>query len=127
MQKIFANKELILSGGSINSPQLLMLSGIGNAKHLKEKGVEVIQELNGVGRNLQDHLETYIMQECKTPDTLYTYTKIIPKVLAGIQWFLSKSGPCSQSYLEAGGFKNHHLKGKLQIFNFIFPSFPTPV
>ena len=120
VQKIFANKELILSGGSINSPQLLMLSGIGNAKHLREKGVEVIQELNGVGRNLQDHLETYIMQECKTPDTLYTYTKIIPKVLAGIQWFLSKSGPCSQSYLEAGGFAKSSPEREIANIQFHF-------
>ena len=85
IQKIFAKKEVILSGGSINSPQLLMLSGIGDSNHLKEKGIKTIHELKGVGRNLQDHLETYIMQECKTPDTLYTYTKLIPKVLAGIQ------------------------------------------
>ncbi|GIS66482.1 MAG: hypothetical protein CM1200mP5_2660 [Candidatus Pelagibacterales bacterium] len=46
------------------------------------------------------------MQECKTSDTLYTYTKLIPKVLREIQWFLSKSGPCSKSYLEAGGLQN---------------------
>ena len=63
-------KELILSGGSINSPQLLMLSGIGDANHLKEKGINVVHELKGGGKNLQDHLETYIQQECKTPDTL---------------------------------------------------------
>ena len=74
-----------------------MLSGVGPASHIKEKGIEVIKNIPGVGRNLQDHLETYIQQECKTPNTLYKYTKLIPKVLAGIQWFLSKSGPCSQS------------------------------
>ena len=70
--------------GSINSPQLLMLSGVGNANHLKEKGINVINDLKGVGKNLQDHLETYIQQECKTPDTLYTYTKLVPKV---ISWY----------------------------------------
>ena len=104
IEKIYAEKELILSGGSINSPQLLMLSGIGDANHLKEKGINVVHELKGVGRNLQDHLETYVQQECKTPDTFILIQKLVPKVLAGIQWFLSKSGPCSQSYLEAGGF-----------------------
>ena len=101
IQKIYANKEVILSGGSINSPQLLMLSGIGDANHLKDKGIEVVNNVKGVGKNLQDHLETYIQQECKTPNTLYTYTKLVPKVLAGIQWFLFKSGPCSKSFLEA--------------------------
>ena len=68
-----------------------MLSGVGDANHLNKKGINVVNDLKGVGKNLQDHLETYIQQECKTPDTLYTYTKLIPKVLAGIQWFLSKS------------------------------------
>ena len=124
VKKIYAEKELILSCGSINSPQLLMLSGVGDAEHLKAKGINVVHDLKGVGKNLQDHLETYVQQECKTPDTLYTYTKLIPKVLAGIQWFLSKSGPCSHSYLEAGGFaksSSQHEVANIQ-FHF-FPSF----
>ena len=52
---MFANKEVILSAGSINSPQLLMISGVGPAQHLKDKGIEVIHPLEGVGKNLQDH------------------------------------------------------------------------
>ena len=120
IEKIYAEKEIILSGGSINSPQLLMLSGIGDANHLKEKGISVVNDVKGVGRNLQDHLETYIMQECKTPDSLYTYTKLIPKVLAGIQWFLSKSGPCSQSYLEAGGFAKSSPEREIANIQFHF-------
>jgi choline dehydrogenase len=104
VENIFVNKEVILSGGSINSPQLLLLSGIGPAEHLKEKGIEVIHNLSGVGRNLQDHLETYIQQECKTPDTLYSYVNKFNMLKIGIQWFLNKSGPCSTSFLEAGGF-----------------------
>ena len=70
-EKVFANKEVIVSAGSINSPQLLMLSGIGPAKHLNELGINVVKDLPGVGKNLQDHLEIYVQQECKTPDTLY--------------------------------------------------------
>ena len=104
IENIFVNKEVILSGGSINSPQLLLLSGIGPAENLKEKGIEVIHNLKGVGRNLQDHLETYIQQECKTPDTLYSYVNKFNMLKIGIQWFLNKSGPCSTSFLEAGGF-----------------------
>ena len=87
VEKVYAEKEVILSGGSINSPQLLMLSGVGNSDHLKEKGIDVVSDIKGVGKNLQDHLETYIQQECKTSDTFYKYTKSIPKILAGIQWF----------------------------------------
>jgi len=124
VEKIYAEKELILSGGSINSPHLLMLSGIGDADHLIEKGINVVHDLKGVGKNLQDHLETYIQQECKTPDTLYTYTKLIPKVIAGIQWFLSKSGPCSWSYLEAGGFAKSSPEREISNIQFhFFPSF----
>jgi len=124
VEKIYSEKELILSGGSINSPHLLMLSGIGDADHLIEKGINVVHDLKGVGKNLQDHLETYIQQECKTPDTLYTYTKLIPKVIAGIQWFLSKSGPCSWSYLEAGGFAKSSPEREISNIQFhFFPSF----
>ncbi len=65
------------------------------------------------------------MQECKTPDTLYTYTKLIPKVLAGIQWFLSKSGPCSKSFLEAGGFAKSSPES--EIANIQFHFFPSLV
>ena len=76
VEKIYANKEVILSGGSINSPQLLMLSGVGPTEHLKEKGIDVVHALEGVGKNLQDHLETYVQQECKTSDTLYSYITV---------------------------------------------------
>ena len=124
IEKIFANKEIILSGGSINSPQLLMVSGIGDANHLKDKGISVVNDLKGVGSNLQDHLETYIMQECKTPNTLYKYTKLIPKVISGIRWFLSRTGPCSQSYLEAGGFAKSSSEREIPNVQFhFFPSF----
>ena len=124
LEKVYAEKEVILSAGSINSPHLLMLSGVGDANHLKEKGISVVHEIKGVGRNLQDHLETYVQQECKTSDTLYTYTKLVPKVLAGIQWFLSKSGPCSHSFLEAGGFTKSSAEREIVNIQFhFFPSF----
>ena len=124
VQKIYANKEVILSGGSINSPQLLMLSGIGDEGHLKDNGINVVHNSKGVGKNLQDHLETYIQQKCKTPNTLYTYTKLLPKILAGIQWFMFKSGPCSKSFLEAGGFAKSSPDRKVANIQFhFFPSF----
>ena len=124
VQKIYANKEVILSGGSINSPQLLMLSGIGDEVQLRDNGINVVHDSKGVGKNLQDHLETYIQQKCKTPNTLYTYTKLIPKILAGMQWFMFKSGPCSQSFLEAGGFAKSSPERKVANIQFhFFPSF----
>ena len=61
--------------------KLLQLSGIGKAEELKELGIHVIHNLPGVGKNLQDHLETYIQQECKTPDTLYSFTKLFKNIL----------------------------------------------
>ena len=122
--KIFANKEIILSGGSINSPQLLMLSGVGPANHIKEKGIDIVKDIPGVGRNLQDHLETYIQQECKTPDTLFKYINKFNMVKAGIQWFLNKSGPCSTSFLEAGGFSKSSPDKEYPNIQFhFFPSF----
>ena len=124
INKIFANKEIILSSGSINSPQLLMLSGVGPASHIKEKGIKVIKNIPGVGRNLQDHLETYIQQECNTSDTLYKYINKFNMIKAGIQWFLNKSGPCSTSFLEAGGFcKSSPDKEYPNIQFHFFPSF----
>jgi len=124
IQKVFVNKEVILSGGSINSPQLLLLSGVGPANHLKEKGIKVIHNLQGVGRNLQDHLETYIQQECKTSDTLYSYVNKFNMLRIGVQWFLNKSGPCSTSFLEAGGFAKSSPEREYPNIQFhFFPAF----
>jgi len=124
IEKIFVNKEVILSGGSINSPQLLLLSGVGPAEHLKEKGIEVTHNLKGVGKNLQDHLETYIQQECKTSDTLYSYVNKFNMLRIGIQWFLNKSGPCSTSFLEAGGFAKSSPEREYPNIQFhFFPAF----
>src|SRR3569623_1250654 len=99
-----AEREVILSGGAINSPQLLMLSGVGPADHLREVGVPVHHDLPGVGQNLQEHLEMYVQQQCKQPITLFTYTKPLPMALAGVKWFLTHKGICATSHLEAGGF-----------------------
>ncbi len=123
-EKVFAKKEVIVSAGSINSPQLLMLSGIGPAKHLNELGINVVKDLPGVGKNLQDHLETYVQQECKTPDTLYSATKLLNKFVLGIQWFLFKSGIGAHSHLEAGGFaKSSTDEPDPNIQFHFFPSF----
>ncbi len=105
IEKYFANKEVILSAGAINSPKLLQLSGIGNQRHLNDLGIKVINDLRGVGENLQDHLEVYIQYKSKSKDTLYNLsTNIITQCIEGAKWFLMKKGKLSHSHLELGGF-----------------------
>ncbi|WP_342235048.1 choline dehydrogenase [Inquilinus sp. OTU3971] len=99
-----AAREVILCGGAINSPQLLMLSGVGPADQLRRHGIAVVHDLPGVGRNLQDHLELYVQYECKQPITLYSVENPLFKAKVGVEWFLFRSGLCSSAHLEAGGF-----------------------
>ena len=104
LEKIFAEKEVLLSAGAINSPQILMLSGVGPEEELKNHGIKIISSLNGVGENLQDHLETYVQYECTKPVTLYSSFNPINMALIGLQWFLFKKGIAAHSNLEIGGF-----------------------
>ena len=104
LEKIFAEKEVLLSAGAINSPQILMLSGVGPEEELKNHGINVISALNGVGENLQDHLETYVQYECTKPVTLYSSFNPINMALIGMQWFLFKKGIAAHSNLVIGGF-----------------------
>ena len=99
-----ARREVVLSGGPINAPQLLMLSGVGPAAHLAEHGIAVAYDLPGVGRNLQDHLELYVQQECIRPITLYAATGLLQKALIGARWMLFRSGLGATNHFEAGGF-----------------------
>ena len=104
VRTVQARREVILSGGPINAPQLLMLSGIGPAAHLAEHGIAVVCDLPGVGRNLQDHLELYVQQECTRPITLYSATGLLQKALIGARWMLFRSGLGATNHFEAGGF-----------------------
>ena len=106
IKEIYAAKEVILSAGAINSPQLLNLSGIGDADDLRRLGIPVLHNLPGVGKNLQDHLEYYIQYECKQPITLYSYQWKFPlnMVKTGLEWFMWHTGPASSAHLEAGAF-----------------------
>ena len=83
---ISANREVIISASSINSPKLLMLSGIGPAKQLKEHGIDMIADRPGVGQNLQDHLEIYLQIASLKPITLYRHWNFISKAIIGAQW-----------------------------------------
>jgi len=99
-----ANKEVILSAGSIGSPHLLQLSGIGDPEVLKKAGVEVQHELPGVGKNLQDHLEFYFQFKCKQPITLNGKLGLFSKFLIGARWFFLKDGLGSTNHFESCGF-----------------------
>ncbi|KAG5444670.1 Choline dehydrogenase, mitochondrial [Clonorchis sinensis] len=101
-----AEREVILSGGAINSPQLLMLSGIGHVDYLRSIGIDAWHQLPGVGQNLQDHLEVYVQNACNEPITLYKAQWKYPHVMIGIglRWFLTHTGWGATSHLETGGF-----------------------
>jgi choline dehydrogenase len=101
-----ARKEVILCGGAINSPQLLQLSGVGDAALLRQFDIPVLAHRPGVGQNLQDHLDLYIQVACTQPVTLHTATWRHPhKMLAyGAEWLLRGTGKAATSHLETGGF-----------------------
>ena len=99
-----ARRDVVLAGGSINSPQLLMLSGIGPAAELKRHNIEVVADRPGVGGNLQDHLEVYFQVACQEPITLYSSMGLLPKALIGAQWLLSRKGLGATNHFESCAF-----------------------
>lgn len=101
---IRADVEVIMSSGAIGSPRLLMLSGIGPADHLRSLGVPVVHDQPGVGSNLQDHVDLFVIAECTGPHTYDRYAKPHLSVLAGLQYLLQKKGPVASSLFETGGF-----------------------
>ena len=103
-QILQANKNVILCAGSIGSPQILQLSGIGPKQVLKQAGVEMLHELPGVGENLQDHLEVYFQFRCKQPITLNGKLDLISKGLIGSRWILFKSGLGATNHFESCAF-----------------------
>jgi len=96
--------EVILSGGAINTPQLLQLSGIGNPDDLTPLGIDMVQPLPGVGEHLQDHLEVYIQHACKQPISFNPSLKLHNRPKIGLQWLFGKRGPAATNHFEAGGF-----------------------
>ena len=119
-EKVYAG-EIICCGGAINSPQLLQLSGIGNAAELKKLGIEVMQDLPGVGENMQDHLEVYIQYACKKPVSMAPALKWYNKPWIGYQWLFNRKGPASTNHFEAGGFirSNEQEKYPNIMFHFL--------
>ncbi|MET3649666.1 choline dehydrogenase [Phyllobacterium ifriqiyense] len=104
VETIRARREVIIAASSINSPKLLMLSGIGPAAHLKEHGINVIADRPGVGQNLQDHMEVYIQQESLKPITLNSKLGLFSKGLIGAQWLFFKTGDGATNHFESAAF-----------------------
>lgn len=103
LKQVYA-KEIISCGGAINSPQLLQLSGVGNAEHLKSLGIPVVHDLPGVGEDLQDHLEVYIQWACKKPVSLFPALSPWKAPGIGFDWLFRRKGLGASNHFEAGGF-----------------------
>jgi choline dehydrogenase len=103
-QIVRARREVVLAASSINSPKLLMQSGIGAGAHLAEHGIDVIADRPGVGANLQDHLEVYMQMAASQPVTLYKYWNLVWKGLIGAQWLFTGKGLGASNQFESAGF-----------------------
>ncbi len=99
-----AEREVILCAGTINTPHLLMHSGIGDADHLKQHGIHPVQHLPGVGSNLQDHLDFCLQVKCKQPVSYYPATTRAGRLAVGLGWLFAKDGVCATNLMEAGGY-----------------------
>ena len=104
VHQVRSRREVILCGGPINNPQLLQLSGVGNADLLKRFGIEIVHHLPGVGENLQDHLEVRVQHACKQPITLNGRVGPVSRFLIGLRWILFKDGLGASNHFEACGF-----------------------
>jgi choline dehydrogenase len=100
----YAEGDVILSAGAINSPQLLQLSGIGAAAQLSAAGVETRIDLPAVGANLNDHPDIVIQHRCLQPVSIYNANRGIGKILTGLRWFAGLGGLAGSNHFEAGGF-----------------------
>jgi choline dehydrogenase len=96
--------EVVLAGGSINSPQLLQLSGVGAADHLRGLDIPVVADVPGVGENLQDHLEVYVQHASLQPVSMQPYLRKSTMPLTGLKWLLGRTGPAATNHFEGGGF-----------------------
>ncbi len=113
--------EVILSGGAIATPQLLQLSGVGPAEHLRSLGIDVVADLPGVGQNLQDHLEVYIQYASKQPVSMAPYLAWWRRPWVGFQWLFFRRGPGATNHFEGGGFvrSNEQVRWPNLMFHFL--------
>jgi len=104
IEVIRATREVILAASSINTPKILMLSGIGPAAHLAEHGIDVIADRPGVGQNLQDHLELYLQMAATQPVSLFKYWNLLGKAYVGTRWLFTRTGPGASNQFESAAF-----------------------
>src|SRR5438477_11978479 len=96
--------EVLLCGGAFGSPQVLQVSGVGNAPDLKELGIDVVADVPGVGEHLQDHLEVYIQYSSKQPVSVAPYLQYRYRPWVGFLWLFFRTGPGATNHFEGGGF-----------------------
>ncbi|PUA18430.1 GMC family oxidoreductase [Glaciimonas sp. PCH181] len=118
--QILAEREVIISAGAINTPKLLLLSGIGDSGLLGSLGIKTNIHLLGVGRNLQDHLEMSLVYQLKNTDSYDKYKKLHWKMLAGIQYITGKTGPIASNLIEGGAFTNGSRLNELPDLQYFF-------
>lgn len=104
LKEVQAKREVIIAAGAVNTPHILMLSGLGAGEYLRRWDIPVVADLPGVGRNLQDHLDAILVQECIQPISYFTYTKLLPQISVGLKYTLFRSGPAASHVLQAGAF-----------------------
>lgn len=100
----YADAEVIVSGGAINSPKILQLSGVGPADLLRRLEIEPVCDLPGVGAHLNDHPDIVIQHRCLQPVSIYRFNRGVGKLLTGLRWFMRHDGIAASNHFEAGGF-----------------------
>ena len=103
-QIVRAKREVVLSSGAIGSPQVMMLSGLGEAEQLKANGVEVVKDLPGVGKNLQDHLQARLVYKCNEPTLNDEVRSYVNQMRIGLKYVLFRAGPMTMAASLATGF-----------------------
>jgi choline dehydrogenase len=103
-QSIFADGEVIVCAGAVQSPQILQLSGIGNAEHLGRFDIKTVVDSKGVGQNLQDHLDVTVIHEMTQPISAYSMQKGLKKLGVGLRYLMNQTGPGADNFLQAGAF-----------------------
>ena len=119
-RKVAHAKEVVLCGGAFNTPQLLQLSGVGNADELTKLGIPVVHNLPAVGEHMQDHLEVYVQHSCTKPVSLQPSLQFWRRPFIGLQWLFRK-GPGASNHFESGGFarSNDEVKYPNLMFHFL--------
>ncbi len=113
--------EVVLCGGAFNTPQLLQLSGVGDASHLQSLGIPVVHDLPAVGQHMQDHLEVYVQHSCTQPVSLQPSLQFWRRPFIGADWLFRRKGPGASNHFESGGFarSNDDVRYPNLMFHFL--------